>query len=78
MTRKTMDPSLVAKAADLFATLKGLTSSPGEAMAIIAMLHISLWVQYADEGVTVDSMLDNYVSDFKHNLEKNVTRETLQ
>lgn len=73
-----MNPDTVDKAKGLYFTLVGLTESPAEAMQIIKVMHILLWLNGRSENSSVDTMLNDYTTDFKDNLRLNGEVESLE
>lgn len=68
----------VQKAEDLYATLVGLTDTSQEAIQIIKIMHILLWLNGKSETASVETMLEGYCADFKDNLRLNGEVESLE
>lgn len=73
-----VDPDTIAKAKGLYLTLVGLTNSPAEAVQILGIMHMVLWMNSKSDTATVDMMLKEYVADFKYNIQFNDPSSTLQ
>lgn len=69
--RTAISNDTVQKAQGLYLTLTGLTSSPHEAAQMILIMHILLWLNCKSGEQAVDTMLTEYVENFKSNLREN-------
>lgn len=78
MTTHEIDPNIVAKAKGLYMTLIGLTDTPIEAIQIIKIMHILLWINGRSSVCSTDTMLKEYAEDFKENLRINGEIESLE
>lgn len=66
---------IIAKSQGLFLTLTGLTSTPREAAEIICMMHMLLFLNYGDGTTAVDTMLADYVKNFRSNYDLQVAED---
>lgn len=64
----------IAKAQGMYLTLTGLTESPQEALNIICMMHLLLFMNHGDSKCSVEDMLSDYNHNFKKNWERNKAR----
>lgn len=62
---------LQVMAQGLYGTIVGLTDTPYEAITLITMLHLSMWLNNREEGFDPKEMLKDYVENFLLNLEAN-------
>jgi len=62
---------LRAMADGLYLTVTGLTDTPLEAVTIITMLHLRLWINCRDSDSDTKGMLEGYVHNFMENFEAN-------
>jgi len=62
---------LIEMSKGLYLTVVGLTESPQEGMALIAMMHLTLYLNHGDPDSSVDDMLKEYTRNFKKNWEAN-------
>lgn len=58
---------IMQKAIGMFGTLCGITSTPREAVEIISMMHLMLYMNYGTGDLDVDTMLEQYCVCFKKN-----------
>jgi hypothetical protein len=62
---------LRAMADGLYLTVTGLTNTPLEAVTIITMLHLQLWINCRDRDSNTKGMLLDYAENFMENFEAN-------
>lgn len=62
---------LRSMAQGLYMTITGLTEAPYEAMIIIEMLHLMLWMNNRQPGFDLKLMLEDYNKSFTENFEAN-------
>lgn len=55
----------------MYLSLVGLTNAPAEAMSIICMMHLHLFLNHGDPDTSVDDMLKDYTKNFKKNWDAN-------
>jgi len=67
---------LIEMSKGLYLTVVGLTESPQEGMAVITMMHLTLYLNHGDPASSVDAMLAEYTKNFKKNWQKNRERAT--
>lgn len=65
------DADLIEMSKGLYLTIVGLTESPREGMALITMIHLTMYMNHCMDDTTVDDMLTDYVRNFKHNWNMN-------
>ena len=65
---------LIEMSKGLYLTIVGLTESPQEGMAIITMMHLTLFLNHGDPDASVDEMLKEYTKNFKKNWAANKER----
>ena len=79
MTEPAISPERVAElklmARGLYGTIIGLTDTPFEAITIIEMLHLTIWLNNSKPGFDAKLMLADYSKSFLENLEANETHE---
>lgn len=75
MSRDPISPErmheLKAMCAGLYGTIVGLTEDPFEAITLISMLHLSLWLNSRAPGHTTEAMLEDYCANFQLNADAN-------
>ncbi len=59
----------------LYGTIIGLTDTPFEAVTIIEMLHLTIWMNNSEPGFDPKLMLEDYNKSFLENLEANEAHE---
>lgn len=69
MTPRTEE--LLEMSKGLYLTIVGLTESPAEAVALISMVHLHLFLNHGDPEASVDGMLADYTKNFKKNWQRN-------
>lgn len=62
---------LRSMAQGLYGTITGLTDAPYEALIVIEMLHLILWMNNRQDGFDVKLMLEDYNKSFVENFEAN-------
>lgn len=72
MTPRTEE--LLEMSKGLYLTIVGLTETPSEAIAIISMVHLNLFLNHGDPEASIDGMLADYAKNFKKNWERNKAR----
>jgi hypothetical protein len=55
----------------LYLTITGLTDTPIEAVTIITILHLRLWINCRDSDSDTKGMLEGYAENFLENFEAN-------
>ncbi len=59
----------------LYGTIIGLTDTPFEAVTIVEMLHLTIWMNNSQPGFDPKLMLEDYNKSFLENLEANEAHE---
>lgn len=65
------DAELLEMSKGMYLSLIGLTEKPSEAVAIITMMHLHLFLNHGDPEASVDDMLADYTKNFKRNWQRN-------
>lgn len=65
------DAELLEMSKGMYLSLVGLTNKPSEAVAIITMMHLHLFLNHGDPEASVDDMLTDYARNFKRNWLRN-------
>ena len=62
---------LKAMATGFTGTIQGLTEDPFEAVTLLSMIHLMLWITHRAPGADTKGMLDDYSANFLENFEQN-------
>ncbi len=62
---------LEAMAVGFTGTIQGLTQDPFEAITLLTMIHLMLWVAHRRPGADTKEMLQDYSLNFLENFEQN-------
>lgn len=75
MTKEAIPPARVAELTEmsrgLYGTIIGLTVDPFEAVTLLSMIHLTLWLNCREPGFTTEMMLQDYCKNFALNCEAN-------
>jgi len=52
-------------------TIVGLTENPYEAVVLVTMIHLMLWMNHREPNADTKLMLEEYVQNFLENFEQN-------
>ncbi len=62
---------LKAIAMSFGSTIQGLTEDPFEAVTLLTMIHLMLWITHRAPGADTKGMLQDYSQNFLENFEQN-------
>ncbi len=62
---------LKAMAVGFTGTIQGLTEDPFEAVTLLTMIHLMLWITHRAPGADTRGMLQDYSQNFLENFEQN-------
>jgi len=62
---------LKAMAVGLAGTIQGLTEDTYEAVTLLVMIHLTLWITHRRPDADTKGMLDDYSANFLENFEQN-------
>ena len=62
---------LKAMAVGFVGTIQNLTEDPFEAVTLLTMIHLMLWITHRAPGADTKGMLNDYSANFLENFEQN-------